>query len=351
MKMMKIFIMGLLGLLISIKTSWADYLNIFFEDNRAILTAQAKGSITAIIPEIRTSSEVWIDGYASPPEAGLEWGRSNQRLSEARAQSVADFIRQRLGAISAKFQVQGHGVYGGNILYPRQRRVEIRIITPEKKQEPKLESEPKKVKLQSESQPEPEPVQKWEIGGNIPYYGYIAKDLLESPFRIDVAVGEHYGGALTYYPDQRWGISAVGILDDFRGEKVGIGDLQINYRFYRNDRFSGSIGLDRGYIFPFESQDKNGKITRVEGDRLFVDMNFAVILKKSWTVGLNYYSEWTWIRNKKNTESGADKNKIGVILSYSWPCASQSPKPTFKELNRKPVERLLEVYPPAVITK
>ena len=186
-----------------------------------------------------------------------------------------------------------------------------------------------------------------EIGGNLPNYGYIAKNfptLNCSKLTLADLEGSGWGIGWTFPPTNGVSLSLLGIMEKFRGEKIIIGDLQANYIFPLHPDWFFSLGLNGGVIFPFEVQ-VNGEKIEVEGWRAFlpVSLNYT---KGNWAFGIAYALERSEVKSSEFKEKGRE-DEINVKVSFSlWStpdsCSQTGDNLTFKGVNEKPIEDLSE---------
>ncbi|ABO47167.1 ompA family protein [Francisella tularensis subsp. tularensis WY96-3418] len=111
------------------------YLDTKFAYDKATLNAKGKKAIASFVNFIKDSniSSVTVKGYASQGQTGSEFDIYNQKLSEKRAQAVADYMKQ-LGLDSEKIITKGFGyndTLGGiHKSDPRNQRVEASVSAP-----------------------------------------------------------------------------------------------------------------------------------------------------------------------------------------------------------------------------
>ncbi|MFV9973075.1 MAG: OmpA family protein [Francisella endosymbiont of Hyalomma asiaticum] len=111
------------------------YLDTKFAYDRATLNSKGKKAIASFVKFIKDSNiaSVTVKGYASQGRTGNEFDMYNQKLSEKRAEAVADYMKQ-LGLDSDKIITKGFGydnTLGGIPKSdPRNQRVEASVSAP-----------------------------------------------------------------------------------------------------------------------------------------------------------------------------------------------------------------------------
>lgn len=111
------------------------YLDTKFAYDRATLNAKGKKAIASFVKFIKDSNiaSVTVKGYASQGRTGNEFDIYNQKLSEKRAEVVADYMKQ-LGLDSEKIITKGFGydntLRGIPKSDPRNQRVEAIVSVP-----------------------------------------------------------------------------------------------------------------------------------------------------------------------------------------------------------------------------
>ncbi|MBU2578589.1 hypothetical protein KKA09_00485 [Patescibacteria group bacterium] len=360
MKNQEKMILVLVGVLLGAGAGrvWGDWYVLYFRDDSAGLGTRNENFLKGtVIPEMGTSAKVRVDGYADPREASEKWGKSNLVLSQARADGVADYLRDNCGVINAATSV-GRGVYGGTFSYEYQRRVEIRIIAakpclqgspcpqgtigptgkdgppgpPGKDGKDGLPGAPGATgTITILWQPPSAKIPGWlrgvEVEANLPHYLRLGKEFQNAPFRLDIVKGfdeskKWWAFGTSYLPTRNWEVSLIGVLDEFRGEKVVIADIQANYTYPLSSQFAISAGIDYGKIFPFKALNQSGKEIEIEGTRVFPILTF--LFKKpgftpggEWRVSAVYSPEYTGLKSGEFSAQGQDAD-IAIGISYCF---------------------------------
>lgn len=104
--------------------------DVLFASGKADLTTAARstlGQVVAVIRREYSTNRIIVEGHTdSDPIKKSKWA-SNQQLSEARAQSVADFLAQQ-GVSSSRITTAGYGSSQPRETKAKSRRVEIVVL-------------------------------------------------------------------------------------------------------------------------------------------------------------------------------------------------------------------------------
>ncbi|MFH1956151.1 MAG: hypothetical protein ABIJ28_00670, partial [Patescibacteria group bacterium] len=221
MKNQEKMILVLVGVLLGAGAGrvWGDWYVLYFRDDSAGLGTRNENFLKeTIIPEIGTGAVVMVSGYTDPREASEKWGKSNQVLSQARANAVCDYIRANCRTSATTIKSVGCWIYGGTIPYESQRRVEIRISNPgppgpqgpqglqgiqgtqglqgpqgatgkDGQQGPPGTTGTITILWQPPSAKIPGWLRGVEVEANLPHYLRLGKEFQNAPFRFDIGKG------------------------------------------------------------------------------------------------------------------------------------------------------------------